>query len=186
MPRHYTIIDLGTLPAGTTSTAASINDKGQVVGYSQVAGGNNHAFLWDPKTGLQDLGTLLGGANSGASGNSICSSVAGRSDFAGSAGNTHAFLWAQAGGFQDLCALPGDNSSAAIASLTPLRPVVGNSVLTAAGSHAFVRTTEDGMRDLNSLIPTNSGWELQGAVAINVLDRLWRSHGFLLTPQCEC
>ena len=61
--------DLGTL-GGDSSTAAAINDVGQVVGSSQVVPGqtDEHAFLSGPNgTPLKDLGHL-GGGRSTASG----------------------------------------------------------------------------------------------------------------------
>jgi len=49
--------DLGTL-GGTESQVRAINDRGQVVGYSQVAGdGAAHAFLYEDGV-MKDLGTL--------------------------------------------------------------------------------------------------------------------------------
>ena len=42
----------------------SINDAGQVIGYSDTAGGDTHAFLWDTANGIQDLGVLPGGTTS--------------------------------------------------------------------------------------------------------------------------
>ena len=64
MAKYYVITDLGALPGGASSSASDINDLGQAVGSSDVAGGNVHAFLWTPTTPLQDLGTLPGGASS--------------------------------------------------------------------------------------------------------------------------
>ncbi len=61
MPR-YRIVDLGTL-GGDTSNATAINDHGQVVGWSDTAGGNRHAFLYSSGI-MQDLGTLTGGSDS--------------------------------------------------------------------------------------------------------------------------
>jgi probable HAF family extracellular repeat protein len=67
--------------------------------------------------------------------------------------------------------------------------IVGNADL--AGdtvNHAFIYTNGK-MTDLNTLIPANSGWELDTASAIN--DNGWivgqgsingQYHGFLLTP----
>lgn len=52
----YKFTDLGTL-GGSTSTALGINDAGQVVGGSNLAGDTQyHAFIYDSRTGMQDLG----------------------------------------------------------------------------------------------------------------------------------
>jgi len=55
----------------------------------------------------------------------------------------------------------------------------------------FVWSARSGMLDLNTLIPANSGWELEGAVAVNVGGQIigagminGQQHEFLLTPQC--
>lgn len=73
-PAHaqvYNVFDLGTL-GGTTSSAAGINDAGQITGVTDITGNSaGHAFLWTSGgTGgpisnpqMKDLGTL-GGANS--------------------------------------------------------------------------------------------------------------------------
>jgi len=48
--------DLGTL-GGAASTATAINNRGEVVGYSDLPDGTTHAFLW--RTGrMHDLGSL--------------------------------------------------------------------------------------------------------------------------------
>jgi len=62
--------DLGNLggtanPAvpGMGNVAVAINNQGQVVGSSALAGNGNmvhHAFLWTPASGMKDLGTLPG------------------------------------------------------------------------------------------------------------------------------
>src|SRR5712692_10618015 len=59
--------DLGTLPGGTCSVAFSINNSGQVVGFSCALTSfvTHHAFLWSSTSGMQDLGTL-GGSQSHA------------------------------------------------------------------------------------------------------------------------
>ena len=52
---RYNVTDLGTL-GGETSQANAINNAGQVVGGASTKSGNNHAFLWRPGKGMQDLG----------------------------------------------------------------------------------------------------------------------------------
>jgi probable HAF family extracellular repeat protein len=44
--RQYSITDLGSLPGGAASAAHAINNRGQVVGYSSTASGEQHAVLW--------------------------------------------------------------------------------------------------------------------------------------------
>lgn len=60
-PKGIGMTDLGTL-GGVSSTGLGINDKGQVVGRSDVANSNSrHAFMTGPNgSGMIDLGTLGG------------------------------------------------------------------------------------------------------------------------------
>ncbi len=53
----YQAIDLGTLPGTTRSTAAAIDDKGRVVGWSTTASfpPNGSPFLWTEAGGMEDL-----------------------------------------------------------------------------------------------------------------------------------
>src|SRR5260370_39745725 len=54
------IRDLGTLPGGNSSQAVGINERGQVVGYSFDARGDQHASLFENGV-VTDLHTLPGG-----------------------------------------------------------------------------------------------------------------------------
>ena len=81
-----------------------INDAGQISGTYTTAGGQSHAFLYTPGSGLRDLGTL-GGTTSAPTGLNNAGQVVGTSTTAG--GVTHAFLWTPTDGMEDITALTG-------------------------------------------------------------------------------
>ena len=85
-----TMIDLGTLPGGTTSEASGINTKGQIVGWSYTTSGYQHAFLYSGGK-MIDLGTLPGGLYSFATGINDNGQIVGYSDT--ESGEEHAFLY---------------------------------------------------------------------------------------------
>ena len=116
----YSITDVGTLGGQSTFTSAGAserfrNDAGQIVGGSQVApptlSSPSHAFLWDPVTGMQDLGTL-GGNFSMATAINDEGQVVGQANLQGDLAS-HAFTWRD-GIMTDLGTLPGDKNSRAI------------------------------------------------------------------------
>src|SRR5215208_3311948 len=97
-PSYYKVEDLGTL-GGSRSWASAINDSGEVVGSSYLAGDqNNHAFLY--KEGkMTDLLTL-GGTSSEAKGINKSGQVVGWSE--NSSGERRAFLYDSTNGMKDL------------------------------------------------------------------------------------
>jgi len=98
--------DLGTL-GGTLGFANAVNNDGQVVGFSDVAGDlTNHAFFWDDGV-LTDLGTL-GGNNSVANWINDAGEVVGTSDLPD--GSHHAFVWRK-GAMTDLGTIGSDPCS---------------------------------------------------------------------------
>ena len=148
--------DLGTLggdlvvPLGPDNLGLALNDLGQATGSSFLSDHvTQHAFLWDPNTGLQDLGTLPGGTGSRALGINNNGEVVGESFTNSSLTTGHAFRWTQAGGMQDLGTLGGVWSQAFL--INSSGTIVGNSNLGGIGSptHAFVWTPELGMQDLS-------------------------------------
>jgi probable HAF family extracellular repeat protein len=52
---HHKEIPLGSLGGGETE-ARALNARGQVVGTSRTVDGFFHAFFWDPRSGMLDLG----------------------------------------------------------------------------------------------------------------------------------
>jgi probable HAF family extracellular repeat protein len=83
--------DLGTLGGGFSS-ALGINSAGRVVGFSDTADGERHAFITGPEgVGMTDLGTL-GGDFSFAKAINDAGQVVGDSFFAGTLGATHPFI----------------------------------------------------------------------------------------------
>ncbi len=169
---HGTMIDLGSL-GGTCGMPAALNDRGEVVGKSNLAGNQSfHPFLWTPHGGLHDLGTL--GGNTGET-NWIndAGDIVGKADLPGPSPQNHdAVLWQNGGTTRiDLGTLPGDACSNAY-FVNDREQIVGtseNSILcqVPTGEHAFLWQHGGPMIDLNTLIPPGSGLQLTFAFAIN-------------------
>ena len=78
---RFRVTDLGTL-GGDTSDALAVNDSGQVVGWSRLAGTDTfHAFRYAGGN-LLDLGTLAAGGNSRATGINNSGVICGTSNVA--------------------------------------------------------------------------------------------------------
>jgi probable HAF family extracellular repeat protein len=135
--------DIGDL-GGTVSDARSINDMGQVVGWS-YAGYGTHAFVYENGK-IQDLGTL-GGDLSEAYGINNYGQVVGRSTLISN--NNRATLWTSGQVF-DLGTLGGSVSAAW--GINDLGQIVGNAYLANdISSHAFLHDGVSGMVDLGTL-----------------------------------
>jgi len=152
--------DLGVLQAGGWSSASGINQNGAVVGDAGVGSGFR-GFIWTAGTGMQPIGDL-GGGTSHATGINNSGAVVGSASLAN--GYEHAFL-AMGGALTDLGTLGGGSSFAY--SINNGGSVVGYSWLASGqNTHAFIY--QNGfMLDLNSLLPSGSGWELTEAYGIN-------------------
>ncbi len=175
--------DLGALPGGGWSSASGINNAGTVVGDASTPGGTFRGFIWTPGQGMTALGTL-GGDNSHATGINNNGAVIGFASVA--SGYEHAFV--DIGGVMiDLGTLGGGSSFAY--GINDGGSVVGYSWLASGQNpHAFLYANGI-LLDLNSLIPSGSGWELTGAYGINSAGQIvgeglfhGESRAFLLDP----
>jgi probable HAF family extracellular repeat protein len=161
-----TMRDLGTL-GGTFGLPNDMNNRGQVVGQSNVAGDvNAHAFLWD-KGVLTDLGTLAGASPPWSQ--ALWINDAGEIVGGSYTPNAfHAFLWRR-GVMTDLGTVDGDLCSGSLGINSETQVVGFSSVDCAVNSHAFL--WEDGqIIDLNIFNRPDSGLQ-QLELAYNINDR---------------
>ena len=181
--------DLGSL-GGTVAAATFLNDNGQVIGYSNLAGDAiYHPFLWNSK-GMSDLGTL-GGNNGEAIWINNAGQLVGRADLPGSQAH-HAFLW-QNGEMTDLGTVDGDPCSTAygVNSLGQVVGDSGNDHICPGTAHPLLWENGGPAVDVNTLYPPfASGLTLGGLCCINDLGEMFGtgslpngdSHGMLIVP----
>lgn len=102
-PAKGAVIPLGTLPGAAGSEAASINERGQIVGFASDVDGVRHrtrAVMWAPDgESIQDLGALFPKGTSRARDINDSGEVVGTS-----VGNheVRAFIWTQETGMVDI------------------------------------------------------------------------------------
>lgn len=176
--------DIGTL-GGMSSRAGGINKYGQVVGSSFTSTNiSQHAFYYSNGT-MSDLGTF-GGTNSAAMDINDNSQIVGSAKTANNV--NHAFLFSN-GAMIDLGAslLPGWGSAAS--RINNIGQVLINANSPNFMSFANYLYENGNMYDINTLLPSNSGWSLQGAYDINDYGQIvgigtlnGQGHAFLMTP----
>ncbi len=177
------MIDIGTL-GGVCGFASGMNNRGQVVGLSDLAGDQQwHAYAWDQHRKLQDLGTF-GGSNSSAIANNDAGHVIGWAHVPGDKA-LRAFLWRN-GKKANLGALHNDPCSIAY-SLNSNDQVVGVSVPgcdfnNESAYSAFLWEQDGGIVDLNTLISRRSDLHLSSPETINDRGEI-AGFGFLATGE---
>jgi probable HAF family extracellular repeat protein len=177
------IRDIGNM-GGKVGSRFSINHKSQIVGYVNhgFSGfGSQSAFIWE-KGRWKDLGKL-GGKFTNAEHINDIGQVVGWSEVESTDHPGHvrrAFLWENDTMF-DLGTLRGGSSEAD--GINNQGWIVGTS-----SGKAFL-WSKGRMVDLNTLIPSGSGWQLEQAFAINLSGQIvgrgliqGHRHAFLLTP----
>jgi len=180
------MIDVGTL-GGVCGYATDLNNLGQVIGVSDLAGDLTfHPFSWTKSGGMKDLGTF-GGDNGQANAVNDAGEIVGKADFPGS--QLHdAFLWKD-GTMTDLGNL-GKTSNAH--HINSSGQIVGASRINDAGElRPFLWENGGPMVDLTTLVPPHPGVHLDGGDTwlndrgeIVVTGTLSNGdvHAFLLTP----
>jgi probable HAF family extracellular repeat protein len=142
---------------GSTSSACGVNDAGQMVG-SFTTDAGSHAFRLETSGSLTDVGTL-GGTTSSACGLDADGRVGGQSNVGT---ETHAFV------FSGTTLTDVHSFVSPFSTITTMANGIGVGSFTVSDgvSHALLWDA-GGAVDLNSRIPSNSGWVLTDAVAVS-------------------
>jgi len=156
------------LNTGAATSLYALNDAGQAIGALQISSTVRHAYLWQNGKGV-DLGVLAANDSSTALAINNSGVVVG-GDFSDST-HQQAVLW-QNGAISALPTLAGDTYSFA-ESINDAGIIVGGARIEGTpGSDHAVMWINGQVTDLNSLLPANSGWTLQSAIAINNSDQI--------------
>lgn len=147
--RREGIRDLGTLFGGLSDTGGQpINNRGEVVGFSATAVGDERAFLWRPASGM----LALGGLPDNPTGLSWAQAINNHGVVGGAGlttnGDTHAFVWSRKSGMTDIGSLGGLFAGVVVVGDDGL--VLGNASTPDGRLQAFAWTREGGMVGLGT------------------------------------
>jgi len=179
--------DLGTF-GGEFTAAKGINNSGVIVGWSRNSENRSRAFrhtgLGPLNPATDDIGTL-GGPTAQATAINDAGKIVGRSTIAD--GSFRAFLWEEGSGMTDLGSLGGGNIWAF--GINSQDTVVGWATIDPEDDFAnytqgWVWTPEQGINNLNSLMPRGAQHDITAAYGLN--DQGWiAGAGYLLGTSSE-
>jgi len=168
-PRLYRVVVLPSL-GGNFTLPHAMNDRGQVVGYSQTANGGYHLFVWDRERGIEDLGDLNNGQAGGLPDINNTGQIA--ATLRAADGSGQAFIRDPNGAMHLLGDLGGGWSQAA--ALNNRGQVVGTALAADGSRHACVWDQAGGARDVLTFASANGDVH-----TINDAGLVW---GFADTP----
>jgi probable HAF family extracellular repeat protein len=189
-PESGKMTDLGSL-GGTFGAPYFINNRGQVVGASNLAGDLIvHPFLWSKSQGMKDLGTL-GGTFGHPDWINDAGEIVGTATVAGDAFG-HAFLWRN-GLMTDMGAIGNDLDSEAESINSQGQIVGGSGVFGVADLHGFLWENGGPIVDLGRLVLPGSGLTVieaniindRGEIAAKGMLPNGDTHAILLIPRDE-
>jgi probable HAF family extracellular repeat protein len=184
----YHVHDEKCLPKALYCYAYDINENLQVTGVAYFFNNNNkyRAFLWSKTNGYTQLKGLTPSSNTIGEWLNNSGVVTGLSTST-KYPNGVSVYW-DSKGIHNIGTLPGGSSSLP-GFITDSLVIVGQSGVADGSNHAYIWTKKKKMRDLNNMIPKNSGWVLNHAASINKKGQIvgygvinGEEHGFLLKP----
>jgi probable HAF family extracellular repeat protein len=186
--RDGALVDLSAPPGYTSFAPEAINATGAVVGEARrppTPDGGNRAFLWRDGQ-FTEIGTLPGAGASTAQGVGARGHIIGHA--VGGPALVGAFLWHDSA--LTPLGLPGARDSLATA-VNAAGQVVGYA--SDQGAHRAFLHNGGATIDLNSLLPADSGWILEEALAVNDAGQIAGvgrvggvRRGFVLTLPTSC
>jgi probable HAF family extracellular repeat protein len=173
------------------SGGGAINNRGQIIGTSNLAGDlTHHPFLWE-RGMLKDLGTL-GGNNGEAYWINDSGDVVGTADLSGSRSH-HAFLWKNEK-MKDLGAAVGWPCSTARSINSAGEIIVDTGICGVGGGPGSISENGEPIVDLNTLVLPGSELTVgdvnyindRGEIAATGLLTNGDQHAILLVPSGDC
>lgn len=174
-----------------------INSSNQIVGLGRNKDNLLVSTVYNGNGNVINLATFGGIVNDSSAVNGCAKDINSQGQvvgFARNAENTYydAFIWDNINGLQNLGRITNRGGIYAM-SINDSSEVVGYYDSYTPNSGAFIWNENDGMIDLNSCIPTDSGWDyISIARDINIHGQIvgegyinGQSHAFLLTPVPE-